>query len=161
MGIQNRDYYYEKRDHKKTTSKGKKPAPGNSAQWPWKTLIRDILVWVSLTLILLAIFYHYQSSRQTYTQAANPFAAVITPFNCGTLPSHGFAYLINPAKMKRTDVLYSRLEIHNNYEYPMVAMLSDSTGTRQLLALSIHPGNTTQLSIPVGQYGMQVLVGSN
>ncbi len=159
MGIQDRDYYYEQRDHVKIP-KERKPAPGNSAQWPWKTLIRDILVWVGLALVLLLTFHHYQSSKQTHTQAANPFAAVVPAFNCGTLPSHGSAYLIDPAEMKRTDVLYSGLKIHNNYEYPMVAMLSDSTGARQLLALSIHAGNTVQLSIPVGQYGMQVLVGS-
>ncbi|UJO99965.1 MAG: retroviral-like aspartic protease family protein, partial [Nitrosomonas sp.] len=38
---------------------------------------------------------------------------------------------------------------------------SDPAGVQQLLALSIHAGNALQLSVPVGKYAMQVLVGSD
>ncbi len=43
----------------------------------------------------------------------------------------------------------------------MVIILSDPAVTRRFLAASIFSGNTIQISVPVGQYGMQVLVGSN
>lgn len=62
--------------------------------------------------------------------------------------------------MRRTDVLYSGLEIRNNYDYPMVILLTDAANNHRLLAASIVSGNLLQLSVPVGQYGMQVLVGT-
>lgn len=62
--------------------------------------------------------------------------------------------------MNRTDVRYSGLEIQNNYNYPMVAILSDAAHARQMLALFILPENGIQISVPIGHYGMHVLVGS-
>ena len=62
--------------------------------------------------------------------------------------------------MKRSDVFYSGLEIQNKHIYPIVAVLSDLSGSKRFLAVSVLSGNTTQVSVPTGQYGMQVLTGS-
>lgn len=162
MSIQDRDYLHRKRVKEKTQSTEQKAAPSHSTQWPWKTVVRDILCWTVLALTLLTVFQYFQSFSQPYTQpASNSLVTITGPTGCGALPQHGAAYLIDPSVMKRTDVLYAGLEIQNNYDHPMVAVLWDSAGVQQQLALSIHAGNSLQLSVPVGKYGMQVLVGSD
>ena len=83
------------------------------------------------------------------------------PSHCGSLPPHGSAYIIDRSVIKPTDVLYFGLEIQNNYNYPTVIILSDPAVTRRFLAAPIFSDNTIQISVPVGQYGMQVLVESN
>lgn len=128
-------------------------------------MIRDIFCWTVLALTLLIVFQYFQSFQsfsQPHVQpAGNSLVTITGSTGCGVLPQHGSAYLIDPSVMKRTDVLYAGLEIHNDYDHPMVALLSDPAGVQQLLALSIHAGNTLQLSVPVGKYAMQVLVGSD
>jgi len=153
---------HRKRVKEKTQSTEQKAASSHSKQWPWKTVIRDIFCWTVLALTLFIVFQYLQSFNQPYAQSASNSLVTITgPAGCGALPQHGAAYLIDPSVMKRTDVLYAGLEIQNDYDHPMVAVLSDSAGIQQLLALSIHAGNSLQLSVPVGKYGMQVLVGSD
>lgn len=162
MSIQDRDYFNRKRDKEKTQSTEQKTVASHSTQWPWKTVIRDILCWTVLALTLLTVFQYFQSFNQPYAQpASNPLVTITGPTGCGALPQHGAAYLIDPSVMKRTDVLYAGLEIQNDYDHPLVAVLSDPAGVQQQLALSIHAGNNLQLSVPVGKYGMQVLVGSD
>lgn len=165
MSIQDRDDFPRKRDKEKARPTEQKSAASHAAQWPWKTVIRDIFCWTVLALTLLIVFQYFQSFQsfsQSHVQpAGNSLVTMTGSTGCGVLPQHGSAYLIDPSVMKRTDVLYAGLEIHNDYDHPMVAVLSDPAGVQQLLALSIHAGNTLQLSVPVGKYAMQVLVGSD
>ncbi|QOJ23051.1 MAG: retroviral-like aspartic protease family protein [Gammaproteobacteria bacterium] len=161
MSIQDRDYFHRKRENENTPRKEQTTSANRSAQRPWITVIRAILVWIALALVLLIVFQNLQSLRQPYIQPANDASTATLQTDCATLPQHGSAYLIDPSVMKRTDVLYAGLEITNHYDYPMVAVLSDSAGARKLLAFSIHSGEAVQLSVPVGKYGMQVLVGSD
>ena len=162
MSIQDRDYFHRKRDKEKTRPTEQKSAVSTATQWPWKTVIRDIFCLIVLALTLFIVFQYFQSFSQPYIQPeGNSLVTATGPTSCGVLPQHGSAYLIDPSVMKRTDVLYAGLEIHNHYDHPMVAVLSDPAGMQQLLALSIHASNTLQLSVPVGKYGMQILVGSN
>ncbi|MCP5245349.1 MAG: retroviral-like aspartic protease family protein [Burkholderiales bacterium] len=63
--------------------------------------------------------------------------------------------------MKRTDVLYSGLEILNTHDHPMVVVLSDMSGSFQFLATSVAINKTVQFSVPVGQYGIQIFIGSD
>ncbi len=133
----------------------------NPNRSPWKSLIINIFIWIILALILLALFDHYKPVPRSHPRSVeNILAPKAILNNCGSLPPHGSAYIIDPSVMKRTDVLYSGLEIQNNYNHPMVAIISDSKSTRQLLAVSISSEDAIQISVPVGQYGMQVLVGS-
>lgn len=165
MSIQDRDNFPRKRDKEKARPTEQKSAASHAAQWPWKAVIRDIFCWTVLALTLLIVFQYFQSfqsSNQPHVQpAGNSLVTMTGSTGCGVLPQHGSAYLIDPSVMKRTDVLYAGLEIHNDHDHPMVAVLSDPAGVQQLLALSIHASNALQLSVPVGKYAMQVLVGSD
>lgn len=162
MGTQDRDYSYAGSSNDKAIHKKQNPVADSSSQGSWKTLIKTVLSWIILILIFLAIFSHYKPLQRPHAQLTNNALIPIAKTNsCGSLPPHGSAYMIDPSVMRRTDVLYSGLEIQNNYSYPMVIMLSDPAMARRFLAASISSGNTIQISVPVGQYGMQVLVGSN
>lgn len=161
MGIQDRDYYHEKR-YDKNHRGGRKPTTSNLANLSWKTFVRAVLIWIVLALIFLAVLHYHKPLQQNHFQAAkNAPAAIAMLRNCESLPPHGSSYAIDPSVMKRTDVLYSGLEIQNKHDYPMVAILSDSSGSRRFFAVSISSGNAAQVSVPAGQYGMQVLVGSD
>ncbi len=133
----------------------------NPNRLSWKSLIINLFIWIILALTLLVIFDHYKPIPRSHLRSIdNMLAPKAILSNCDSLPPHGSAYIIDPSVMKRTDVLYSGLEIQNNYNYPMVAIISDSKNTQQLLAVSISSEDAIQISMPVGQYGMQVLVGS-
>ncbi|UJO99518.1 MAG: hypothetical protein LZF64_09970, partial [Nitrosomonas sp.] len=145
MSIQDRDNFPRKRDKEKARPTEQKSAASHAVQWPWKAVIRDIFCWTVLALTLLIVFQYFQSfqsSNQPHVQpAGNSLVTMTGSTGCGVLPQHGSAYLIDPSVMKRTDVLYAGLEIHNDYDHPMVAVLSDPAGVQQLLALSIHASN--------------------
>ncbi|PSJ16928.1 retropepsin-like aspartic protease family protein [Nitrosomonas supralitoralis] len=160
MGIQDRDYYYEKRNSDNDRG-NRKPATKNLPDLSWKFFVRTILIWVLLGLVFLIIFDRYKSLQQSRSHAEiNVDSRVLVPRNCEALPLHGSAYLFDPS-MNRTDVLYAGLEIENKHDHPMVAILFDPASAKRLLALSITSGNSNQITVPIGQYGMQVLLGSN
>lgn len=161
MGIQDRDYYYEKR-YDEDCGINPKPISDNSSGWSLKPFVRATLIWIVLALIFLVAFKYYKPSQNNNFQSVkNELAKMVTPRNCELLPPHGSSYMIDPSVMKRTDVLYSGLKIQNEHDHPLVAILSNSTGSRRFLAVSITPSKTAQISVPVGKYGMQLLIGSN
>lgn len=156
MGIQDRDYYREKQWSKHDT-KGQKPATSMS----WKHFLGSILFLVLFALIILAIFDHYKPRHPIPSLVAeNQSAAENKPRNCSSLPPHGLSYMFDPS-MNRTDVLYSGLEIENDHDHPMIAIITDQLGSKRLLAISIAPSKVAQVTLPVGQYGMHVLLGSS
>lgn len=160
MGIQDRDYYHKKRNSE--NDKGnRKSATSNLPDLMWKYFFRTIFVWVLLAIIFLIIFDHNKPLQQFKSQAViNADSRMGMPRNCKALPPHGSSYMFDPS-MNRTDVLYSGLEIENKHDHPMVAILFDPTSSKRLLALSITSGNSNQIAVPIGQYAMQVLLGSN
>lgn len=157
MGLSDRDYYR----HRNT----EQPISGQKRSW--KTPVKYLFVWLTIFFIFLTFFKDDQARHENNSQPGNgvdTFLSSITPppmQHCTALPPHGSAYAIEPSVMKRTDVLYSGLEIQNKYSYPMVAILGDSMNDKRFLALSIASDNTVQISVPIGQYSMQILVGSN
>lgn len=160
MGIQDRDYYHEKRNSENDGG-NRKPAASALPDLTWKYFIRTILIWVLLALIFLIIFDHHKPLQQFKSQTViNVDSRMGVPRNCEALPPHGSSYMFDPS-MNRTDVLYSGLEIENKHDHPMVAILYDPTNSKRLLALSIASGNSNQIAVPVGQYAVQVSLGSN
>lgn len=142
----------------------KKTTARHSIGFPWKSTILSLLAWIIVALSLLAAFDHEMvRNRISQTRIDIPALKTIGAAafdHCAPLPDHGTAFIIDPSVMNRTDVRYSGLEIHNDHDYPMIAVLSDPEGSRQVLALTILPERAIQISVPVGQYGMQLLVGS-
>ena len=73
MGIQDRDYYHEKRDggNRKDTfydpkrfREGRAPATIQPAKWSWQTMVKHTLIWIAIFLILMIIFNRYGPVRQ-------------------------------------------------------------------------------------------------
>lgn len=169
MGIQDRDYYHEKRDggnrkdifyDPKRSRGGQAPTTNQPTKGAWQNPIKNILIWITIFIILITIFNRYGPSQQQ-VRSQRISAAIAPPRNCWPLPTSGSSYVLDPAVMKRTDVLYSGLEVQNKHHFPMMVVLSDPTGVRRYQAVSVSPSATAQLSVPIGQYGMQVLVGSS
>lgn len=158
MGIQDHDYYREKR-HSENDAGDTKPITGNLPDLSWKHFFKIILFWILIALIFLIIFDYYKP-RQQIQAVGNQSTAKNIPRNCASLPPHGASYMFDPS-INRTDVLYSGLEIENKHDHPMVAILTDPIYSKRLLAISIAPSNVTQVTLPIGQYGMHVLLGSN
>lgn len=63
--------------------------------------------------------------------------------------------------MRRTDVLFSGLEIENKHHYPVVAYLTDLGTGQRILGMSVQSGKTAQASVPVGRYGLFFLTGTS
>lgn len=140
----------------------RKSSTSNLPDLSWKHFFRIILIWIFLGSIFLIIFQRYQPLQEFSSQTAkNEDSKNLIPQTCGLLPPNGSSYLFDPSTINRTDVLYSGLEIENKHDHPMVAVLFDQTSSKKLLALSIAIGNSSQIVVPVGQYGMQVLLGSS
>lgn len=151
----------ENHSSEKTSQTNQLASGKRESNYSWKNLISNIFAWIGLALILLTMFYQLRSLEGAYFESSTNSHIPLTQFQpCSELPAHGSAYMMDPSIMQRTDSLYSGLEIRNDYNHPMVAMLLDVSAKKQLLALSIHSGNTMQLSVPIGKYGMQVLIGS-
>ncbi|MCP5244017.1 MAG: retroviral-like aspartic protease family protein [Burkholderiales bacterium] len=125
------------------------------------SVIRAIVIGFTIGLVSLAVLNKEWSFQQDNSVAEKFDYAVLSPSSCHSLPVHGSVYVIEPAFMKRTDVLYAGLQIYNQHDYPMVAVLSDMTNSRQFIAVSVAAEKTIQLSVPIGQYGMQVFFGSH
>ena len=124
--------------------------------------MKMMMRWVVLGLVFLIIFQRYQPSIELNSQTSDhENSKELISQTCGSLPSNGSSYLFDPSAINRTDVLYSGLEIENKHDHPMVAILFDQTSSKRLLALSIATGHSNQVAVPVGQYGMQVLLGSS
>lgn len=157
----NHKNHSENRSSEKTSQTNQLAAEKPESNHSWKSLISNIFAWTGLALILLTMFDQFSSLEGAYFESSVNSHIPLTEFQpCSELPAHGSAYMMDPSIMQRTDSLYSGLEIHNDYDHPMVAMLLDISAKKQLLALSIHSGKTMQLSVPIGKYGMQVLIGS-
>lgn len=133
----------------------------NASKSPWKSLILRMLTWIILAFIVLTLFDQLRAPQSTDLDSSiTSRISSLEVQTCSELPVHGSAYMIDPSIMQRTDVGYAGLEIRNEYDHPMVALLLDITTNKQLLALSIHSGHTMQLSVPIGNYGMKILIGS-
>ena len=157
MSIQDRDYYRNKpQDNEPSLSQ-----PGPAAQPLWLLILKHLFVWILIAILFGLLFNHLMPRNQGSLQPADSnFSLLRVLQNCESLPSHGAVHLYQPATMRRTDVLYSGLEIRNNYNYPMVILLTQAANDHRLLAASLVSDNLLQLSVPVGQYGMQILVGT-
>ena len=126
-----------------------------------KPMVKVTLICFAIGLIILAAIKNDISWPESSHLSGKVEIGVTSSVGCQPLPAHGSAYMLEPSFMKRSDVLYSGLEIQNTYDHPMVVVLSDISGARKFLATSIATDKTVQFSVPVGRYGIQVFVGSN
>lgn len=100
-----------------------------------------------------------QEAAATAPSKAVPAGDVVC--NPDLLPASGSVQVIAPARMQRTDVVYSGLEIENKHPYPVVAYLTDAESNERVLGMSVWPGQTALASVPVGKYGLHFLKGES
>jgi len=126
-----------------------------------KKSVQNTFGWIVASLILLAITYSILSHESETPVENQVLGVVIPPPICHALPPHGAVHIIEPSVMKRTDVLYSGLQIYNQHDHSLVAILSGVSDSVNYFAVSIAPSEKVLLSVPVGQYGMDLFVGSD
>lgn len=185
MGIDDRDWYREKKAQDKLRDslydpkqfrggKGNRPygygafdgLAGNVTQRP-RSLTRRVAVWL-LLIAGFALLFHFgpqikRSWNNDHAAGLAPAQPLFTGYqrcNPTALPANGVVQLTDASRMRRTDVLFSGLEIENKHRYPVVAYLTDSGTGQRLLGISVQSGKTAQASVPVGNYGLFFLTGT-
>lgn len=131
------------------------------AEAPVRNALLLIVVVLILALILiilsryyiLPVVFHVPGEVQTSSVSAQSK-------QCRLLPPHGSAHVIDPSVMNRTDAQYAGVQIDNQHDHPLMALLSDVSDSAHYFAISVAPGEAVHFSAPVGHYGMQVFVGS-
>lgn len=77
------------------------------------------------------------------------------------LPPSGVTGILDPAVMRRSDVLFSAIEFRNGFDRPIAAYLMSPTGDGKRYAVAhVAPGMNATLSAPVGTYGITLEFGS-
>jgi clan AA aspartic protease (TIGR02281 family) len=122
----------------------------------WLDTLKHITAWIGITFFFWYLFNHHESVKPIAAPRIMPASAS----NCSPFPASGASHIFEPAMMKRSDVLYSGLELQNDHIFPLVLVLTDPSGTTRYEAVSAAPNSTAKISVPVGQYGAHVLVGS-
>lgn len=184
MGIYDRDWYRDKKAQDKLKESlydpkqfrgtrgqrahGYELSPGGSGNTPSRphSPTRRVLIWL-VVIAGLALLFHFGpqlKGNDAQTAGLAPAQPLFTGYrNCNpaALPANGAVQLADPSHMRRSDVLYSGLEIANRHQFPMVANLTDPGTGKRMLGLSVHAGQTARVSVPVGNYGLFILAGSS
>ncbi|HQU61868.1 MAG TPA: retropepsin-like aspartic protease [Nitrosomonas sp.] len=128
--------------------------------------VRNVLRLIALVLILAVILIilsrHYVLSNVFHSPGEVQTSGItgVQSEKCQLLPPHGVAHVIDSSVMNRTDVWYSGVQIDNQHDHPLTALLTDVSNSAYFVAISVAPGDAAHFSAPVGHYGMQVFVGS-
>lgn len=115
----------------------------------------SLLIWLLIGAALLFIVESYWT----------PPAWAPTPTRAcpaQPLPASGTTGILDPAVMRRSDVLFSAIEITNNYSRPLAAyLLSPADASKRYAVVHIAPGAVASVSAPVGTYGVLLAHGSH
>lgn len=184
MGIDDRDWYRDKKAQDKLKESlydpkqfrgtrgqrayGYESSPGATGHTPNRPYspTRRALIWL-VAIAGLALLLHYgpQLKRNdTPTAGLVPAQSLFPGYQACTpaaLPANGAIQLADPSRMRRSDILYSGLEIANQHRFSVVAYLADPGTGKRMLGLSVHAGQMAQASVPVGNYGLFILAGSS
>ncbi|WP_324781030.1 retropepsin-like aspartic protease family protein [Thiobacillus sedimenti] len=184
MGIYDRDWYKDKKAQDKLKESlydpkqfrgtrgqrayGHESSPGASGNTPNRpqSPTRRALIWLVVVAALALLFHYGPRLKRNDTQTAGlaPTQPLFTGYQACTpaaLPANGAVQLADPSRMRRSDVLYSGLEIANRHRFHVVAYLTDPGTGKRMLGLSVLAGQTAQASVPVGHYGLFILAGSS
>jgi clan AA aspartic protease (TIGR02281 family) len=187
VGIDERDWYKNKKDQDKVkdswydpkqfrqdkagyTDFNQDPISGfkrRSSKHP-PSLIKSVGIWLLIGLGFILLFQNAPFMKKVWSERQNsgllPSHALLAgkpSCNPSTLPANGSTQISDPSRMRRTDVLFSGLEIENKHTYPVVAYLTELGTDQRVMGISIAPGSTAQASVPVGQYGLYLFAGSS
>lgn len=154
----------EKDDYKVRRGVGRRAeleACGQNAEAPVRNALLLIAVVLILALILIILSRHYKVPDVFHVSGEAQKSVVVAQLEkCQLLPPHGSVNVIDRSVMNRTGVLYSGVQIDNQHDHSLIALLSDISGSAHYFAISVASGETAYFNVPVGHYGMQVFVGS-
>lgn len=181
MGIYDRDWYkdakkkdtakdswYDPKQFRKGADGGgyvpppySRPLSSPSSGRP-PNLIKTIAGWLLLLLVLYFLLSPLVKKGQK-AERPSTYSTLTGPLNCApkALPPNGATQVADPSRMRRTDVLFSGLEIENKHQNPVVAYLTDLGTDQRILGISVQPGRTARASVPVGNYGLFFFAGSS
>lgn len=117
--------------------------------------LANFLIWVLIgSAVFLAIrnYWSPPAGVKTVKHACSP----------QPLPVSGTTGILDPAVMRRSDVLFSAIEITNHYTRPLAAYLLSPTDANQRYAVvHVAPGASVSLSAPVGTYDVALQHGTH
>lgn len=132
------------------------------------SLVRLLMLVVALALIVKVdfgeLFANLQLKPQQLATIAPIADAGLQPNTAQcepSLPPNGSSFLFDPSTIRRSDKVYSGLNLSNQHNFPVVLLISDVDHTANYQAVTIHPGGNTELSLPVGSYGLSMMVGKS
>jgi clan AA aspartic protease (TIGR02281 family) len=141
------------------------PAPRSNKRPP--SLIRSVGTWLLVLFGFTLLFHFAPHMKNTWNESRKAgLSSTYSPLaghrscNPSSLPTNGATQVADPSRMRRTDVLFSGLEIANKHKYPVVAYLTDLGTGQRILGVSVPAGKTAQTSVPVGHYGLYFFAGS-
>ncbi len=155
-----REKQFESRQKDRRQMDRRKSNADIASMWSRKPGVSFVLMWFAIGLITIVVYKEIKFIQDDIYAFEQQDGRVTSSPVCQLPLAHGATYMIDPAFLKRADVLYSGLQILNKHDYPLVAVMSDMAGEKKLLATSIAVDKTIYLSVPVGEYGLEVLVGS-
>lgn len=113
----------------------------------------SLLIWL---LIGGGVFLAFQG--WTPPEGAQPKNLTCAP---SPLPQSGTTAILDPAVMRRSDVLFSVIEITNHYSRPITAYLMSPTGDgKHYVVAHAAPGASVSISAPVGSYKVLLAHGT-
>jgi clan AA aspartic protease (TIGR02281 family) len=120
--------------------------------------MRSVLVWFAIGLGFFLIAKGVLNSESPPKVEAR--AAATVGCDAASFPGHGAVQVVDASRMRRSDAVYSGLEIDNQHPNPVFAYLTEPDSDARLLGVAVAPGRKAQASVPVGRYGLLILSGA-
>lgn len=127
---------------------------------------RERILWQLLLLVAISTAAYrvdwgaLSFSEFTSQPASTPSAVAERPRQCDIdLPQHGSTHVLEPSTIRRSDVLYSGLALDNQHKFPIVVVIGDAGHQRRYEAVTVYPHQKTEVSLPLGAYGLSLMVG--
>lgn len=147
MSQDERDYYYDSK--RSRTPSGKPPDGGGS----WLT---TMIVWVVCGVIVYALISNFHTQQPMKDKGVMGLGS-----SCEQLPPNGGVFVQDPSVTRRSDAIYSGLKFESALNQPAILVISNPEKTVPYQSVAVHPGQTAQVSLPIGLYGLTVLTGNS
>lgn len=126
-----------------------------------------LLLLLALSIcIVFSLYFFVDMSKRYYqqTNTSNPISiqnVANTPLCDEVSPPDKSSYILDPSVMKRSDVIYSGLELVSKYRYHIVIEIISPNLQKKYQMVSIFPESKTTVSLPVGSYGLRIKAGNS